>query len=75
MSSKPASGNPLLIITTFVVLGVPLVFLLWDFINVALTGTATLNEALIAIPVLVVFLILLRFLASAVRGLSETDHE
>lgn len=55
------------------VIGIPLVYVLWEFINDLLSAQATLSQTLIALPVLIVFLIFLRFLGRAIERFTGAE--
>jgi hypothetical protein len=51
----------------FVLLGIPMVFFIWRFVNEILTGRFVLLDALLAAVFLIVFSGLLKMLAGRVR--------
>lgn len=51
----------------FVIVGIPMVFFIWRFVNEALTGRFLLVDAVLALVFLVTFIGLLRVLAGRVR--------
>jgi len=51
----------------FVVVGTPLVYLIWKVINDLLTGHIVTSRLLVAVPTLIVFLFVLKWLARSVR--------
>ena len=51
----------------FVVLGVPMVFFIWRFVNDLLSGRFVASEAALALGLLILFLVFLRLLARRVR--------
>jgi hypothetical protein len=72
--SSPASrqvgfGRLMLVMAAFVVVGTPLVYLLWSVVNDLLSGQIVMNRLLLAGPVLIVFIIVLRVLARTVTRL------
>jgi hypothetical protein len=63
------------LIAGFFILGMPMVAYLWETINQLLELRASGIQLLVAVPVLIVFLILLRFLARAVTRLEASRAE
>jgi hypothetical protein len=57
----------MLVMAGFVIVGAPLVYLLWRVVNDLLTGQVVGTRLLLAVPALVVFIILLNVLARTVR--------
>jgi hypothetical protein len=57
----------MLFMAIFVVVGTPLVYLLWTVVNDLLTGNIVTSRLLLAVPVLIVFIIVLTVLARTVR--------
>jgi hypothetical protein len=57
----------MLVMAAFVIVGAPLVYLLWRVVNDLLTGQVVGTRLLLAVPALVVFIILLNVLARTVR--------
>jgi hypothetical protein len=57
----------MLFMAIFVVVGTPLVYLLWTVVNDLLTGHIVTSRLLLAGPVLIVFIIVLNVLARTVR--------
>lgn len=51
----------------FVVVGTPLVYLIWMVINDLLTGHIVTSRLLLAVPALIVFLFVLKLLAGSIR--------
>ena len=60
------------LIAGFFVVGMPMVAYLWDTLNLLLELRATGTQLLAALPVLVAFILLLRFLARAVLRLEAS---
>jgi len=60
-------GGLMLAMAIFVVVGSPLVYLIWGVANDVLTGHVSVPRLLLAIPALFVFLIVLNFLARSIR--------
>lgn len=60
-------GGLMLVMAAFVIVGAPLVYLLWRVVNDLLTGQVVGTRLLLAVPALVVFIILLNVLARTVR--------
>ena len=60
-------GRIMGVITLFVLLGTPFVAYLWETVNRLLSGVVEPVRLLIALPVLIVFLLLLRWIARVVR--------
>lgn len=60
-------GRLMLFMAIFVIVGTPLVYLLWTVVNDLLTGHFVPSRLLLAAPVLIVFIILLNVLARTVR--------
>lgn len=60
-------GRLMLFMAIFVVVGTPLVYLLWTVVNDLLTGNIVTSRLLLAVPVLIVFIIVLTVLARTVR--------
>ncbi len=61
-------GKVMAMMALFVVLGTPMVGYLWEVLNEVLALEASQTQILVAIPVLAVFLVLLGFMARALRG-------
>jgi hypothetical protein len=59
------------IIALFTVLGIPLLAFLWETLNKLIAGVFEPWRLLVSVPVLVVFLVVLRFLARSVARLDE----
>lgn len=57
----------MLVMAAFVIVGAPLVYLLWRVVNDLLTGQVVGTRMLLAVPALVVFIIVLNVLARTVR--------
>jgi hypothetical protein len=57
----------MLVMAGFVIVGAPLVYLLWRVVNDLLTGQVVGTRLLLAVPALVVFIIVLNVLARTVR--------
>jgi hypothetical protein len=57
----------MLVMAAFVIVGTPLVYLLWRVVNDLLTGQVVGTRMLLAVPALVVFIIVLNVLARTVR--------
>jgi hypothetical protein len=51
----------------FVIIGIPMVFYIWRFINVLLSGRFVLGDAVVAAVLLIVFIGFLRVLGRRVR--------
>ena len=60
-------GRLMLAMAAFVVIGTPLVYFLWTALNDLLTGRIDGTHLAFAAPALVLFVVLLRFLARAVQ--------
>lgn len=60
-------GGLMAAMALFVVVGTPLVYLLWTVVNDLLTGHVVVTRLLLAVPVLIVFIIVLNVLARTVR--------
>jgi len=60
-------GGLMAAMALFVVLGTPLVYVLWSVVNDILTGHIVTTRLLLAVPALIVFIIVLNLLARAVR--------
>jgi hypothetical protein len=60
-------GRLMLFMAIFVVVGTPLVYLLWTVVNDLLTGHFVNSRLLMAVPVLIVFIIVLGVLARLIR--------
>ena len=60
-------GRLMLFMAIFVVVGTPLVYLLWTVVNDLLTGHIVTSRLLMAVPVLIVFIIVLGVLARLIR--------
>jgi hypothetical protein len=60
-------GRLMLFMAIFVVVGTPLVYLLWTVVNDLLTGHIVNSRLLMAVPVLIVFIIVLGVLARLIR--------
>lgn len=60
-------GGLMLVMAGFVIVGAPLVYLLWRVVNDLLTGQVVGTRLLLAVPALVVFIIVLNVLARTVR--------
>jgi hypothetical protein len=60
-------GRLMLVMAAFVVIGTPLVYFLWTALNDVLAGRLDGRHLAFAAPALVLFLVLLRYLARAVR--------
>jgi hypothetical protein len=57
----------MLVMAAFVIVGTPLVYLLWRVVNDLLTGQIVGTRLLLAVPALVVFIIVLNVLARTIR--------
>lgn len=57
----------MLAMAAFVVIGTPLVYVIWKVINDLLTGHLVTGRLLLAVPALVLLVIVLRVLANAIR--------
>jgi hypothetical protein len=53
--------------TLFVIIGVPMVFFIWRFVNDLLMGRVVASHALVALVLLVVFVLYMRIVARHVR--------
>lgn len=51
----------------FVIIGIPMVFFIWRYVNDILSGRFVAAEAALALGLLVLFLVFLRLLARRVR--------
>lgn len=60
-------GGLMVAMLLFVIVGTPLVYLLWTFVNDVLTGHVVGSRLLLAVPALIVFIIVLNVLARTVR--------
>lgn len=60
-------GRLMLVMAAFVIVGAPLVYLLWRVVNDLLTGQVVGTRLLLAVPALVVFIIVLTVLARTIR--------
>ena len=60
-------GGLMLVMAAFVIVGTPLVYLLWRVVNDLLTGQVVGTRLLLAVPALVVFIIVLNVLARTIR--------
>jgi hypothetical protein len=60
-------GRLMLVMAAFVIVGTPLVYLLWRVVNDLLTGQIVGTRLLLAVPALVVFIIVLNVLARTIR--------
>ncbi len=66
--SRPPGVSGLLAgMAAFVIVGGPMVFFIWKFVNELLSGRFVLMDAALAAVLLVLFIGLLRILASRVR--------
>jgi hypothetical protein len=61
------TGGLMVAMLVFVIVGTPLVYLLWTVVNDLLTGTVVRSRLLLAVPALIVFIIVLNVLARTVR--------
>lgn len=69
-----ATGRLLAFMALFVIIGVPMVFYIWRFINDLLMGQVVASNTLIALVLLVVFVLYMRIVARQVRKW-ETEPE
>lgn len=60
-------GGLMMVMGAFVIVGAPLVYLLWTVVNDILTGHIVTTRLLMAVPVLIVFIIVLNVLARTVK--------
>jgi len=61
------TGTLLLLMGVFVVVGAPLVYLLWSVVNDILTGHIVRLHLALAAPALIVFVVVLNLLARSIR--------
>lgn len=60
-------GGLMAAMALFVVVGTPLVYVLWSVVNDILTGHIVTTRLILAVPALILFIIVLNLLARAVR--------
>lgn len=68
------TGTLIALMVAFVVVGMPLVYILWSTLNELLAGRVDGAQLLIAIPVLALFLGLLAILAKSIRSWERRLH-
>ena len=62
----------IVLMLAFVVIGTPMVYVLWDFLNDALSLRIQGSQVVVALPVLVVFGAFLYFLGRWARGFENS---
>lgn len=68
-----SSGKLVASMLGLVVVGAPMVYLIWEFVNQLLAARATLGGLLVVLPVVLVFVIYLVFVSRAVRRWTGAD--
>lgn len=67
-TSRPGTTRLMLAILGLVLVGSALVAVLWDALNVLLGGVFDARRLLIALPVAIVFIVLLRYMARTIEA-------
>ena len=72
MTESPRAGALIGVIAAFVILGFPLVYVIWEAVNAALSFNVSAIRWTLVLPALAAFIVLLVVLSRVVRGYAGT---